>query len=120
MTGQAAGMAQPRPVEGGHAIARGKPGHQRMGHVADIAAGTVDEDQVGPLSHLQGMDRHAVDLEDLPLGRKVPRRAAVMGPGAEQGRKARGAKAQSGPADHLRRRSVLLIPIWVMSKGVVR
>jgi hypothetical protein len=65
------GVAEARAVDHDHPVARGEPSRERMGEIPCVAAGAVDEDEVGPFAHDHVMHPVPVDRQESPSGGHV-------------------------------------------------
>lgn len=65
-------IAEARPVDHGHPVAVGQATGEVEGEIAQIARGTVDQNDIGARALLQDMDRGAAHI-DHPAQRGKPR-----------------------------------------------
>jgi hypothetical protein len=90
------GIAQPGAVQHDHAVARGQTTRERMGEVPRVAAGTVDQHQVGPFAHHHVMHRWpSIVRTARPRAAMSPRPALVAG-GFQQGDAGEGDEREQG------------------------
>jgi hypothetical protein len=117
------GVAEAGAVHHDHPVARGQTTRERMGEIPRVAAGTVDQHQVGPFAHHHVMHPVPVDRQDIALRRPGRLGLPLVAGGFPQGDAGKGDEREQEPEHQLHGavlRSVVFSPISAMSKGVVR